>query len=660
MIGLKINNQSVDLYGDESVTVALQVKSIQDISSVLTDYTYSFTVPATPQNNAIFQHFYNPAVEGIDLRYRQRASITVDGVPFRDGYIQLLDIAMELNSPRSYNITFTGGVVSFANIFGDDTLKNLDWTEYNGGKTSTQVHDGLDAGTSLYGNRMIYPLIQKSYENVGDKWTSAVLSQNVPYTDFYPAIQVKDILDRIQSWYGVTFISNFITSEAITKLYLWFKDVYDSSKFLLTPYGYPLPWENVQGDTRRYEDKYFVWDRPDGDQHVRFRWTLTPNNLTIPYTVTEEHIPSWGPRQRTSTTVTGVYNGSKEYDTRNSSIKKSIIYIQPSENLTFTWTSDCYTYEDQGDPYDYDANASSSGALGDYTKDFTYNVPNVKITDFFHALIRMFNMVMVHYHGNEYYFEPYDMWRSRGQVRDLTRFIDITSHSVGISAIPSEISLGYMTPNAAAGANFNSANGVPYGNIAVNTGGAGEKIGAEVPFENLIWDRLEGTSENLVAFACDSQGKETKNYMFFYWGENKGGANIRIQGESAITTYKMGGSFITNTGIAQRSLNFGSELNPFTAVEQQASLYKDYWENYLDAQLNRSQRRFMFEAVIDAVTIGELRLFDTIKLHDNYFYIDSYECDLLTRKTSFVLINKIQGEVIANRPAKPEITNIIR
>jgi hypothetical protein len=75
--------------------------------------------------------------------------------------------------------------------------------------------------------------------------------------------------------------------------------------------------------------------------------------------------------------------------------------------------------------------------------------------------------------------------------------------------------------------------------------------------------------------------------------------------------------------------------------------------------LNVAQRRFTFTAVIDAVTIGELKLFDVIKLHDNYFDIDSYECDLLTRKTTFVLINKIQGIApIINRPNKPTIISI--
>ncbi len=51
--------QEVDLFKDETITVTSKIQDIRDISKVFTDFSQSFTLPASSRNNKIFRHFYN-------------------------------------------------------------------------------------------------------------------------------------------------------------------------------------------------------------------------------------------------------------------------------------------------------------------------------------------------------------------------------------------------------------------------------------------------------------------------------------------------------------------------------------------------------------------------------------------------------------------------
>ena len=46
-VDIYINNQRLDLFQDEEISINLNVQNIQDLSKVFTDFTQSFTVPAS-------------------------------------------------------------------------------------------------------------------------------------------------------------------------------------------------------------------------------------------------------------------------------------------------------------------------------------------------------------------------------------------------------------------------------------------------------------------------------------------------------------------------------------------------------------------------------------------------------------------------------------
>ena len=53
-IQLYIEGQRVDLFDDESVVLTQTIQNVKDVQKVFTDYSKTFTLPATKENNKIF------------------------------------------------------------------------------------------------------------------------------------------------------------------------------------------------------------------------------------------------------------------------------------------------------------------------------------------------------------------------------------------------------------------------------------------------------------------------------------------------------------------------------------------------------------------------------------------------------------------------------
>ena len=56
-IQLYIEWQRVELFKDESVVLTQSIQNVRDIQKVFTDYSKTFTIPATKENNKIFKHY---------------------------------------------------------------------------------------------------------------------------------------------------------------------------------------------------------------------------------------------------------------------------------------------------------------------------------------------------------------------------------------------------------------------------------------------------------------------------------------------------------------------------------------------------------------------------------------------------------------------------
>ena len=112
VLQLFIENERVDLYKDESVSITQSMKNVKDISKIFTEFTKTFTIPATKTNNRIFKHYYNfDIVNGYDARLKKNARLEINNLPFKKGKIKLEGVDLKNEKASNYRITFFGSTV---------------------------------------------------------------------------------------------------------------------------------------------------------------------------------------------------------------------------------------------------------------------------------------------------------------------------------------------------------------------------------------------------------------------------------------------------------------------------------------------------------------------------------------------------------------------
>ena len=129
-IQLYIENQRVDMFKDESVSITQSIQNVKDIAKVFTEFTKTFTLPASKTNNKIFKHYYNFDITGgFDARTKKDATLELNYLPFKKGKIKLEGVDLQNRRPKSYLITFFGNTVTLKDLLGEDKLNAL--TELN-------------------------------------------------------------------------------------------------------------------------------------------------------------------------------------------------------------------------------------------------------------------------------------------------------------------------------------------------------------------------------------------------------------------------------------------------------------------------------------------------------------------------------------------------
>ena len=237
VIQLYIEGNQLELFKDESVSITDSKKSVRDIAKVFTAFSKTFTVPASRNNNKIFKHYYNyDIVNGFDARIRKDANIELNNLPYKKGKIKLEGVDLKNNKPYSYKITFFGSTVELKDILGDDKLSAItSLTTYNElyDYTTIKTFLGLNPNT----NDVIVPLIthtQRLYyedgvhgEDTGNLWyesgTGTSHHHGVLWSELKYAIRLDAILKQIESFYGISFSSDFFnnTNDHYYNLFMW-------------------------------------------------------------------------------------------------------------------------------------------------------------------------------------------------------------------------------------------------------------------------------------------------------------------------------------------------------------------------------------------------------------------------------------------------------
>lgn len=243
--------ERVEFFDFESIELNSSFQDVRDISKVFTDYSKTFSVPASQTNNRIFKHYYNSNIgNGFDARIKQKAEIYLNGVLFKVGYVRLTKATFKGSRPHSYRITFFGALTKIQNVIGVSELSELSSLDkYNHTYNIDNVNDGFRTGLELSstgmvmgeGKDIVYPSISASekwfYDSSGSTPSSETEfnqgfstniydssingSYGINWLNLKPAIKVKHIISAIEDKYSsINFSDDFFGTAEFDDLYM--------------------------------------------------------------------------------------------------------------------------------------------------------------------------------------------------------------------------------------------------------------------------------------------------------------------------------------------------------------------------------------------------------------------------------------------------------
>lgn len=671
-VDLYIDGTRADAFKDESITLNLSVQNIQDIGTVFGEFSQTFSLPATKVNNVIFKHYYNvDVVGGFDANVRVDSFIEVDTILFREGVLELEGLQFKNGEPYSYNVTFFGKTASLKDQLGEDQLTDLDLSAYDHTYNDTNIKAGLDGYVTGTSSNIIYPLISSVHDwyynsqNTGHEeegniaFHSSAHDHGVFYYDIKPAIKIKAILDAIESDYGVTFNSDLFDSTDFGKLFMWchrkegymFKDQRDS---------YPAKRINFITGTNfdLTKDVYTVTSTIANYGYMRIDYTVN--------FVSGNECEFYVIRQRGSEVtkiVTQQVTNSGTYDF-------FVFDLQQGDLLSFEFAPK----PDWGGgslqaqfivegllpvlPFTSQFTADTSGTLQTFTNDVIIadQMPEQKIIDFITGLVKMFNLVVI-YEGNDTYkLEPLDDWYAQGTTIDVTRYIDTTEFSAKRPELYKRIEFKYQETGAVVGEIYRntSGGGVGYGDVRADFTFDGGDFEVETTFEHLLFERLTDGNDNIqtdfaVAKSIDKALKPYIGEPYIFYAPtltptltktvayvNTGGTSDEIDQFWLVSNCNdLASEDITKT------INYGTEIDPYTGSNQTGGLYETYWQDYITDLYSTARRVYQFKGIFPSDVMYKLKVNDKLTIQDRDYIINDATLDLTTGQVTLELLNDV-------------------
>jgi hypothetical protein len=665
-----LGEQELDVFQDEEISINLSVQNIQDISKVFTDFTQGFSVPASPRNNTIFEHYYRTdIVGGADFRVRPEGRIEINGLVFRYGVIELEGVQMQKNAPYAYDITFYGQLVNLTDLFGEDYLYDLDLSAYNHDYDQATIHSGL-TGTGIHSGVIIYPMITAQdvwfydsqsgnhdpnnihFHNVNE-------SHGVQYYDLKPAIQLSRLVDAISTKYGISL--NIAGVNDYDALYMW---CHRRAGYMYKDLPYSNPWTKILAPTSLVPISPDWWDYASSTftnlESGLFVATLYDFYISI-------NVGAYTGDYNVGIFVNGVLRAQKTLNgTTAVTFEDIAMYpnntayyaIQPSTNeaVTFAGVIDIQnstTSVVRASAY----NTSTQSISG--TVDVSSLMPEQKVTDFLASLCKMFNLVIIPTSETTFDLLPLGDWYAAGTDVNLSQYFDITESQVEKPQLYKQINFKYNETGAITGEEYRLTNNVGYGDLRSNfVFDTDEELAVEPQFDQMLFGLMDdignGTTNILAGYAVT---RELETYLgqpfLFYAPETYfiGDFPVSFIDESNTITgndsvevdtiwYCNASSKPTN-GATTYSLNYGADIDPYLLESVNNSLYNTYWQDYVVDLYNPSRRLVRVSAILPLGKILNFDLKNKLIWNGQRWIVNTATFALTTGKAEFELLNDV-------------------
>ena len=662
-----IDGQRIDLYENDNISINLSKQNVNDVSKVFADFSQSFSVPASDNNNSVFKHYYDATVDnGFDARVKKNGIILINGSDFRVGKIQLNGVKIKDNQPKAYQIQFFGSTINIKEDIGDDKLLDLDWlANFNHDYTDVNVRTGLTSGldftvdSETYTEAIIYPLISYNRQylynsDISDTTSTDTLvniaydatrTDGVRFDNLKPAIKLYLIIEAINKKYtNFNFLDGFLNTPEFQEIYFNLNNSTDaiSSGFIEV--------ESESGTVNAPAEKYI------------YNATVTPN----------------AGFENTRYKVKLYINDELTYESLDFLSGTNLLLSNRQFTTDYTTRMEVITEED----FEFDANTIFSYLDGVivtnvYTNNYLNNIidlsatilqliPDIKIIDLLTSLIKMFNLTITETQQS-LKLEDLPTWYAKGNIYDITEYVDTETEDVKRGKIYNQLDFKFEESDQILAAQYLKDNRITYGNLeqrlyedaAQTTLLDGETLSVEVIFENPIFERIfdqddnSQTSIQYCPYIDDKLDSITGNPFLFYANVVDVASNPIGFVNSDLTYQDIGSSVImpTHSRVINEdsfNLNFNAVVNEFTYQVYQDTIYSRFYSDYITDIFSIKRRLFNYSSILPDSLLQALQLNDRLIIKGKRYIINKLEANLINRKDKLELINDIYDAPLAS------------
>ena len=652
----------VDLFKDENIELNSSIQNVNDISKTFSDFSQSFTIPASDKNNGVFLHYYNTDIDSafnnLDevVRYnpniRIRGYIECGSLPFKYGVIQLEDVKLKDMQPDSYTVRFFSASVNLSDRFGDDDLTTLDLSEFDHLYNS----DIFDATYSnSLGEDLYYPLVTSArpYQiGTADVNDITNVSGELKFNELRPALKLIRIIEAIETKYNFTFDREFLGRAVFGNLHMW---VFNNLNFVSNPSSAVTTQLSNQGDL---SDADTTLDFTLNTINVGLN-TVVNNRERILVIYFTPSIPLLSVMYSLFITdeldnviyeyrnLVGPY--SVAYYIQNTETKIYKIKVSSTQTFEYTPRIELVLLSNTG-VFTTKAAVQALQTI-DVPISISANMPKIKVRDFITSLIKMFNLALVPLNANGFRLLPLDDWYFQGNLIDLTKYIDSKDVNFKRPKLFKDILFQHQKSGQIFNEEFRNNQGgiLGYGDLQAIYQIDGAELKVQTEVENLMFSRLSniatGDITNVqVGLSLDknTQPYIGKPYIFYKCGFQNYATPIKANGHADIDyTYLTSteNDFILEQ--VSNSVNYSTDISTFLFSEIPRNLYSNYWSDYISDLYSTKRRLSNWKANLPIGIIIRLKLNDRIVIDDKTYIINSMKTNLSTGDVDLELLNYI-------------------
>ena len=689
-IQLYIEGQRVDIFNDESVVVTDSIKNVMDIDKIFTEFSRTFSVPASSVNNKIFKHYYNNDIQGgFDARVRVKANLELNFLPYKDGYIKLEGVDLKDNKAHTYKITFFGNTISLKQTIGDDLLSNLSWlsnfdfeedvqnpfplyfkpTDIERYLTTVQEKtvDGVTYTSPVqvplltHTQRLFFDSSAEVADSGNVSWSGAGGIRGVKWNELKYALKVLIIIKAIEKKYTILFSTDFFnnTNVAIKDLFMWMhrtKGVVTNGE-QLTSFNYGVTgFTGTDTNISEISNTELTLFQRQQVNVLELSVIPAAGFTTIPYSfiVFKGGVP--------------VYNSGRVTGSQNN-VAIPIFYGEAYTVqiiITDTINFSNVDFFVSGFDSDTQSTVTANYPTGTFSvsAQFEFNmlqqIPNMKVLDFLTSIFKMFNLV-AYVEDGIIVVKTLDSYYSGGVSYDITKHIDTEKSQSNVALPFREIVYTYEGLQTYFASVHNQLFNQQWGKIEYKTDSnikfSGDIFNYTIPFEHMKFEKLIDAGNSAPkdiqwGFCVDDNqepyigkpilfnlARKTASMSFVNGVDS---SNVATSSKEISNYFAPCNSNMNVVSFAsQPSLNFDQEPDEWEGRDNTNTLFKDYHSQSITSVFNESNRITKATAYLPLSILLNYNLADKFIIFGKSYKINSITTNLENGKSELELLNDL-------------------